>query len=265
VQAAVNAALPGETVSVAGTCNENIVIGNNKERITIEGVSQASINGTDPHSPTSNLRGKGILIRLLTITGGSDGIRANRASNAVIGTNYIHHTGGGGIAIEQLAYAAVIANTIQENPGAGIIMSEQSIARIGFNEEFQIIGFGNQIHYNGVGIVIADSSSARIVGNQISYNTGGGIAVLRRSQANISGNTIQVNGGHGIEIAENSVVQLEEDTGETPFDSPNWTFSNNAGFGIQCATAGIMDGRLGTLNGFSGVASFDGSCTDDLM
>ncbi len=87
LQAAINNAIPGDTLTVTGTCNENIVIANDKQRIAIDGGGTATLNGANANSPTLNVRGKGIVIQNLTISGGSQGIHVNRGSNAVINSN----------------------------------------------------------------------------------------------------------------------------------------------------------------------------------
>lgn len=56
-----NQAMSGQTILVSGTCNENILIRNEKQRITIDGAgggigTRATING-GTGSPVFNVRG----------------------------------------------------------------------------------------------------------------------------------------------------------------------------------------------------------------
>ncbi len=272
VQSGVDSAGPGDTVAVTGTCNENVVIRNEKQRIAISG-SSATINGTNANQPTINVRGKGIVISGFTITGGRDAVHVNRGSNAVIQSNTITTAARNGILVDQLAFAVILGNTIQNNPGAGIVVSENSIARVGFNLDSDSAETPNIIQSNGKGIVVSRTSSARIVGNQIvsnngASNTGDGIQVIRVSQADIAKNLINSNSGHGISVAQNGGVQLGEDSPSTFFDDPNTTTSNNSLNGINCQLGATVNGHLGSsnqINGSAGQTSIDGSCPSSLV
>jgi len=184
------------------------------------------------------VRGKGVVIQNLTVTGGSQGIHVNRGSNAMINNNVIQGTNGNGVLIDELAFAVIIKNTIESNPGSGIFVTDQSIARIGFNADSESSASANTIQSNALGIVISHGSSARVIGN-----------------------AIQNNSGDGFELGENSLIQLGEDSGASIYESANTTASANTGFGVRCTSGGLADGRLGSLTGMAGVTSFDGSCT----
>ena len=51
IQAAIIAAHPGDTISVTGTCNENIATGYTVS-LTLDGNTTAVIHGPDPNNPT---------------------------------------------------------------------------------------------------------------------------------------------------------------------------------------------------------------------
>jgi hypothetical protein len=268
LQDLINIAPAGSTIPVQGTCNENILIRNEKRRITIDGSgagpgTRATISGNG-NAPVVNIRGKGILLQNFNITGGSNGVHVNRGSNAVLNNNVIQNNDGNGVVIDELAFAVLTNNTIQNNPDAGVFVSENATARIGFNADSDVAASFNTIQNNGVGVVVSNNSSGRIIGNTIQNNSGVGVQVLRDSHADIAGNTIN-NNGDGIEVGENSLVQLGEDSGTSIFESPNTTTSTNTGFGIKCLVGGTADGRIGSLTGGSGAKSFlDPSCTDSL-
>jgi nitrous oxidase accessory protein NosD len=265
LQTAINQALPGNSVLVSGTCRGNVLIRNEKQRVTLDGGGIAILDGADPNSPVLNVRGKGILIQGFTITGGRNGIEVNRGSNVVINNNVIQASGGHGILVNQLAFAVITNNTIQNNPRAQVMISEESSARIGFNDESETLASPNAIQNNGVGVMVIRSSSARVIGNAIFSNGGDGFMVTTRSSADISDNAIDNNGGLGIFVGENSVAQLGEDSGTSIYQLPNTTSSNNGGFGVACTGGGIVDGRLGTLNGAGGVSTLDSTCVNDLL
>lgn len=275
IQAAVDAALPGDTVAVTGVCSENVLVRNEKQRFTISGGGSASVNGTNANSPTFNIRGKGIVLQGFTITGGRDAVHVNRGSNAVVQNNTISGAGRHGVLIDQLAFGVISGNTIQNNVnGSGIVVSENSIARIGFNNDSDVAASPNTIQGNGKGgIVVSRTSSARIVGNNILSNTGGidvghGVQVVRLSQADIAKNTINSNAGSGVFVSQNGGVNLGEDNPSSFFDDPNTTTSNNAGFGVRCNLGAYANGHLGStnpLNGTAGSTSIDASCPGSLV
>ncbi len=198
LQNAVDIAAPGDIINVIGICNENILVRNEKQRITIDGGGTATVNGLSTGSPVFNVRGKGILIQGLTITDGSHGIHVNRGSNAVLNDNFIDHTNGNGVLIDELAFAVLTNNTIHHNPGAGIVVSENSTARIGFNSDSDTAESSNSVRNNALGVVVSNGSSARIVGNSIRNNNGSGVVVTRDSHADIADNAISGNDSDGI-------------------------------------------------------------------
>ena len=266
LQNAINLAAPGQTISVAGTCSENILIRNEKQRITIDGGCTATLSGPSSDSPAFNVRGKGILIQNFTITGGSHGVVVNRGSNAVLNNNVIQSTGGDGVKVEQLSFAVLTNNTIGSHPGDGISVEDNSTARIGFNLDSETSASANTIQNNsGRGIKVGNGSHARAIGNTISGNGQEGIAVERDSSADIASNAIDNNQSHGIKVESNSLVMLGEDSGGTIFQTPNGTTVNNGGAGVRCDDGGVADGRQGTLTGSGGAADFAGTCVNSLI
>jgi parallel beta-helix repeat protein len=255
---------PGDTLSVSGACNENVLIPEQVVNITLDGQGTATINGPDASSSTIFVRGNGITIRnFASITGGETGIIVTRGGTATIDRNVIQNTGNNGIIVSLSSSARIINNTIQGNPANGILISEGSSARIGFVMTDDTEASPNVIQKNGEnGIIVTGTSNARIVGNNISGNTENGILVNRVSHGDVSSNTIDSNGGDGVFVLRNSGVNLGEDTGSGIFDSPNTTNVNNAGFGIRCVINSYGDGRIGTLNGASGAVSFAANCVN---
>ena len=195
LQNAIENASPGDVIAVIGICNENILVRNEKQRIAIDGGGTATINGPNASSPTINVRGKGIVIQGLTITGGGDGVLVNRGSNAVINSNLIQNTNGNGIEVQQLSFAVIIDNFIESNAEAGIWVDENSTARIGFNLDTDAAAGPNTIQNNGFGVIVSGGSSARVVGNAIQSNSSDGVFVTRDSHADIDSNISMVTGG----------------------------------------------------------------------
>lgn len=275
IQAAVDSAVAGDTIAVTGACSENVLIRNEKQRLTIQGSGGASITGPNAASPTLNVRGKGILISALTISGGRDAIHINRGSNAVIQNSIIQNAGRHGVLVDQLSFAVLTGNTIQNNAsGSGLVVSENSIARVGFNADSDVAASPNVITGNGKGgVVVSRTSSARIVGNTINSNTGGinvghGVQVVRLSQADLASNTINLNQGSGVYAAQNGGVNLGEDNPVNFFDNPNTTTANNTGNGVRCELGAYVNGHRGAsnpLNGTAGQESIDVTCPGSLV
>jgi hypothetical protein len=275
VQAAVDSASAGDTIAVTGACSENVLIRNEKQRLTIQGSGGASITGPSAASPTLNIRGKGILVSALTISGGRDAIHVNRGSNAVIQNSTIQSAGRHGVLVDQLSFAVLTGNSIINNVnGSGVVVSENSIARIGFNSDSDVAASPNTIQGNGKGgVVVSRTSSARIVGNSILSNTGGidvghGVQVIRLSQADIASNTINSNAGSAVYTAQNGGVNLGEDSPSSFFDQPNTTTSNNTGNGVRCDLGAYANGHLGNtnpLNGTAGAQNIASSCPGSLV
>lgn len=265
LQNAINLAAPGQSIAVSGTCIENILVRNEKQRISIDGSNTAVIDAPSNNTPAINIRGKGILIQGVTISGGSNGVYVNRGSNAVLNNNVIQNSMGNGIQVDELAFSVITNNTIQNNDRAGIFVTEASTARIGFNADSEMSASPNTIQSNASGIVVSNGSSARIIGNTIQNNAGSGIQVVRDAQADVASNALNGNGVDGIEAGENSLVQLGEASGTSIYESPNESINANAGFAVRCSNGGVAGGRLGTLNGLAGLKSFsDGTCIDSL-
>ena len=266
LQRAIDRATPGDTLTVSGTCYENLSIPPGKDRLTIDGGGTATINGADVTLNTLQIRGpKAITITGLTITGGRAGIDVSRGSSALIDGNTIDRTGRNGITLGAFATANIVNNTIQNNASAGILVTGNAFGFIGFATADDTAASPNIIRSNGThGISLTLSSSARIAGNTISDNVRHGINVERASQATISVNTIDANGQHGIYVTENSGVNLGSDTGPGLFDAPNRTTVNNVLRGIACRVGGYANGRRGTLNGNAGPTDFGGTCVNSL-
>ncbi len=269
LQVAINDANPGDIINVTSTCNENVTILREKERITLNGGNVATINGPSSGSPTVMVRGaRGIVIQNFTITGGARGIQLWRGASATINNNIIQFTGDYGILINSSSHGVIKNNMIRNNPATGIVVEENSQARIGFDSTSDSTPSPNTIQNNGGrGILVWKGSTAWIAGNTIASNSGDGIGVFRLSEATISSNTINANAGSGIFVSHNSGITLGEDNPTNFLDYPNYTTSNNTQYGIRCSMGAYVRGHLGSsnqINGASGQQSIASSCPQDL-
>jgi len=74
---------PGDTLWVSGTCNENLEIGEEVLRITLDGQGTATINGGSSTN-TVTVTGTGMTIRGFTITGGVHAVAVQDGASAEI-------------------------------------------------------------------------------------------------------------------------------------------------------------------------------------
>jgi parallel beta-helix repeat protein len=262
LQPAINGASAGDTISVTGTCNENIYIAETKEQITLNGGGMATINASNPNGHVVTVMGRSIMIQGFTIRGGLDGIHTpgwpppGGGAKVYIDQNTIENNSRFGINIGQNSYAVITNNTVQNNATYGIVVSEKSSARIGIVGLSDTSANPNIIRANGVdGIRVTRSSYAVIVGNTISENTANGIYINKGSHADVANNTIEDNGECGIYVTQNSGVNLGNDTGTTIFDLPNMTAVKNGQWGLKAMIGAYADGRRGSLKGIRGGVS----------
>jgi parallel beta-helix repeat protein len=266
LQRAIDRATEGQTIRVAGTCNENVTIAPGKDGLTVDGGGGATIAGPDAALNTIQVRGpRAVTLTGLAVRGGRAGIDVSRGATAVIDGNTIDGMSRNGITLGSFATANIFNNTIQNNAFAGILVTGNAFGFIGFATADDTIASPNLIRHNGShGISVTLSSSARTAGNTISDNVRHGINIERGSQATVSDNAIDANGQHGVFVTENSVVNLGIDAGAGLFDAPNRTTLNNGQRGIACRVGGAANGRRGTLNGNAGAKDFGTSCVDSL-
>jgi parallel beta-helix repeat protein len=189
--------LDGDTIRVTGNCNENIVIA--KNRIVLEAVNGATLNGPNVSVPTISVKGLNVEIRgFASISGGRSAIRVERGGSAVIEQNTLTNSLRG-ILVIQSSYASIFNNTIENNVGNSI---------------------------SSIGIEVRQSSAADIIRNTIQNNQASGIVITDGSAADIDENTILNNGGDGILILRTSHARL---AGDPASGLENFLQGNNRG------------------------------------
>ena len=273
INAAVSAAVFGDTINVSGTCTEIVYILANKNNITLNGGGTATIICQSPISPsvcatTGNvvILGKTITIRGFNITGGMAAIQIVQGASATINGNNIYGTQRNGMLVSRGSFATIVNNTIHDtglNPNylntTGIEVSDNASAWIGVSSPANTVASPNVIRDNQNGIRVRRSASAYIVGNTISNNTDDGIQVVEGSVADIAGNLIDGNGQNGIFVSQGSGVKLgDDDTATAIFNLPN--SGTNGDKGLTCSIGGYVDGVLGTLDGLHGAIRISKGC-----
>jgi Right handed beta helix region len=256
---------PGDTLLVSGTCNENVEIGEEVQRITLDGQGTAFINA-DSSANAVTVRGAGITIRGFVITcGAPQGVAVTDGGSAVIDGNTIQFADRNGITVFRNSSADIRNNTIQYSGLAGIAIQNTSSARVGwFGPPNNRVSAPNTIQYNGAqGIQVYRGSSAQIFTNTIQNNGSHGIFVDRNSQAEIAACTITGNLGDAIRGMRNAGLDIGTDaTGATPQFDDDTNIGTNSGVGVRCTIGGFVDGRLGAL---AGGKSFAEGCVDSVL
>jgi parallel beta-helix repeat protein len=184
IQATLNSilVLDGDTIRVTGNCNENIVI--EKNRIRLEAVTGATLNGPNANNPTILVKGLNVEIRgFASISGGRMAIRVQGGGSAVIEQNTLENSLRG-ILVIQSSYAMIANNIIQNHVGPsshGLEVRQSSAADI----------FFNTIQNNQLGgIAISDGSAADIDENNILNNGSDGILIERTSHGRLGGDPV---------------------------------------------------------------------------
>jgi parallel beta-helix repeat protein len=266
LQRAIDAADPGDTVLVQGTCTENLFFPEGKDRLTLDGGGTATIVAATAAEDTVLVRGRGITITGFTIRGGRDVVTVSWGGNAFLDGNTVENGARFGIHLAQMGAAVIINNVVQNNVGGGIVVPGGSFAFIGFKSSFDTVASPNIIQNNlASGISLVRNATARISGNTIRDNSTNGVNVGRASHADLSDNRIDGNGTNGIQVMQGSGVNLGEDTGDTLLTRPNTTTKPNGQFGVRCVLGGYTDGRIGSLNGTRGAQSHAESCINSLI
>jgi parallel beta-helix repeat protein len=253
IQAAVNAASPGDTIIVRdGTYTENVNA--NKDHLTIQSENgpEATIIQAATYSDVCAVTADYANIRGFTVTGGHIGIHLSNTQGCQISENLctdnywgirldscqditltrndIHYSGDWGI---YLSYCS--GNTIKENDsslnGAANIRLDDSNNNVVENNNCSLSVWN--------GIILAGSNNNTIKDNICSDNDWSGIDLSPScSQNTLRGNTCSGNGHYGILIAEssNNVVT-------------NNTCIHNAMTGIWLRSASASDNTI-YLNDF---------------
>ena len=259
---------PGDTLLVTGTCNENVEIGEEFKRVTLDGQGAAVISG-DSSTHAVTIKGHGITIRGFVVTGGSpQGINVQDGASAVIDGNVVENNARNGIGVFRNSSADIINNTVRNNLLGGIVVDSISGARIGWaGPPSNRVSAPNTIQHNGThGIQVIRGSSAQIFTNIINSNGGNGVFADRNSHAQVAGCVINGNAGDGIRGTRGAGVDIGTDaTGATPQFDDNTNAGTNGGFGVRCLIAGFVDGRLGALTGLSGGGSFGEACVNSIV
>jgi parallel beta-helix repeat protein len=216
----------GVTISVTGTCKENITI-TGFDHLVLQGTPTATLqdasNGNDPvvgiyssydvtlqnFNITGGAYGVGcfgdsrcILIRNTVQGAGADGVILE-GSSAVLQDSNLLNNGLAGVRVENGSKLSTISNTISNNGIEGIVVS---------GSKSYLATRDNTIVGNSFGIHAFGGSGVRTHGDTISGNLSDGVLLESGSTASFqpgdTGNVITGNGGNGVALHDLSFARF---------------------------------------------------------
>jgi parallel beta-helix repeat protein len=233
IQAAVNAAQPGDTVLVPpGTYSENVMVNKSLTIKSSAGAATTTVTAAVPSNDVFLLSGSGIQVEGLTLTGGRAGVEFSGASQSSV-TDIIAHDNVYAVLVEHAANNKVIASNLTNN-GYGIYLDGSSGNTFSGNVAMNEKGNGNAL---GDGIYMRDSNSNAIVQNVLSNNHVYGISLLSSSNNVLSNNSIDANEEFAVRLRDNA------NNNTLAFN----TFSGNAKLAVY---SGYSSGNRFYLNNF---------------
>jgi uncharacterized repeat protein (TIGR01451 family) len=245
IQAAINAACPGDTIEVeSGTYSGPIII--DKANISIIGVGSPEIKGNGVDS-TITLSASGAVISGLVVNNSSlyhAGIEV-KATDGLIQDCWIRNNNGQGIRIELSQGIRITNSNISNNAREGIAIHDSQNCRIDSN------GIDSNEGY--CGIYLQSSSSNTISGNTATNNGNSihryGIWLKSSNSNNISDNTASDNSGTGIYIESSSGNTISGNTA-TEYDS---------GILLQSSSSNIISANTVNNNSVNGIYLYTSS------
>jgi len=226
------------TVSVVGSCSENILI-QHMDRLTLITKKGASI--TD-HSGGNSVvvdieDSHSIALLGFTINGGSGGVLCNNASVCYLTGNIIQDGAGTGVGVGLGSHAFLGSNVVQNNGGPGSTIEDGSQMSSG-NDVFQgnaaqgialngayVVESNSNFLNNGVGIQ-AVASTLLLHGGTVSGSVGNGMTLLAGSTGVFrEGATVTGNGGDGVHLEDASFAGFQSAT----------VMGNLSGLDVNCA------------------------------
>ncbi len=161
IQAAVNAAQPGDTVLIPpGTYRENVEVNKSLTVRSTAGTATTIVTAAVLSNNVFLLSGSGIRVDGLTLTGGRAGVEFSGASQSSV-TDVIAHDNVYAVLLQHATHNKVNASNLSNN-GYGIYLDGSSNNTFSDNEATFERGNGNTL---GDGIYLRESNSNAIVRN----------------------------------------------------------------------------------------------------
>jgi parallel beta-helix repeat protein len=266
IQSAVNAAAPGDTISVsAGTYEERVRI-KSLDNLTLVGDGLVDINPGNNNSAVVVRSSDGVTVQGLTVSAGKYAIRVVDCTNAAVLENTAEGTKHG-IRVRNGSNNSVMDNGLTDLTGTT-------------DEQGQVSG--------GHGIRIRNSANADVrrntvtstidnpVGNGILASRADGIIVRNNNVTGVGRNGIRLGSAPGATVRGNDMTDtgasgiLAKNAAGSTILGNNVTTASRNGIRIKRSAASTIDGNTCTGSGWSGVyvnrsndAVVDGNTTND--
>ncbi|MEU9112529.1 right-handed parallel beta-helix repeat-containing protein [Streptomyces sp. NPDC048483] len=216
IQAAVDAAGPGDTVFVAaGSYRESVLI--KEPRVTLRGAGRRTVI-RPPTSRAENACGHdgngicvigspghrlpGVTIRSLTVSGfKKNGIWATGTSRLRVRDVDARNNGQWGIALQKSVRSSIGDNTARGNGDAGIFLANTVDEEGGATDTHGTAISGNRLVGNRIGITVRRTRNLRVDGNAVTGNCAGVFVVgdesrPRAGDLSVNGNDVSHNNKH---------------------------------------------------------------------
>ena len=231
-------AQPGDTIMIAGTCNEPVVV--DKDGITLDGGGTAVIDGSGADAPVISVNGhQNVIIKGLTVQNGLHGIRLADSAVAwledVIAQGSRFKSGydsGAGIVVYTSSTVALTGAVVaNDNAGNGI----------GADTGGSVVALGN---------FVVEGNRLPPVRFEANGNGGYGISIWANSSFSIFGADTAAfndNGGSGAHVSSGS---------SAAFGVGSAAFNNNGGSGVavfEGSTATLYGGAINGNQGYAGL------------
>jgi hypothetical protein len=221
------------TITVSGTCVENIFIFQN-ERLAIQAApgQTATISAADPSGIVlQTFQSTGILLSGLVFQGGATGVLLNQGSNVTMVNCTMQQNSGDGLDMQMASTLVMENSTMQDNQGGGLSVAVGSNATLATNPNERIrilrnggdgidvdgsffqVNFGTLDVENNAGAAIAQVGGRLLIfdggvgGGNLFQGNGEGIDIFEAGSAHFFGrNVIRNNGDVGLQVLGSSVL-----------------------------------------------------------
>ncbi len=242
IQAAVDAASPGDTIFISGTCVEDVSI--TKDDITLSGnQAGAACNKADPGGAATingTIRVDGVRARIefLTITGSGEGVVIINRADARLTCNDISDNQESGVSVVRTSNAVLRDNTLSRN-------GQRS--------------FDSPFIFFDVGLFVGGASAVRSDGNTYVDNQYAAIESTRQSSFR-NGSFLPRESGHPPILSENDTIIAK---GSDPATPASCITDNNGPIAVEVFNNGHAEFRNADICGFIEISVSSSTRIDD--
>ncbi len=253
------------TVTVSGTCNENVVI-DGFEDLTLQAAPGASVNdASNGAAATIQIsHSQRITISGFAIQGGLDGISCVDSSECTLVNNTVSGTVLSGIFIFANSAATLSGNTVQNGLHGTTVLSSSFAHLLGGN-----LGSANTMELNReFGLVIFEGCSTRVEGTALNANIfrNNGLAGIALERSSGSFFNVVVTGNGSVNDVSSGGIQVIKGglrliLGQINNNGGEGIFVSNGGFAEVFSGSISNNSRNGVVLALQSTARFNGAST----